>query len=65
MVEVSEGCMNENTYRLSCHYCGKCGRKFTWNGIDDSQVKPRNLNPEIQKEFIIIEPREGEGNENR
>lgn len=53
MVAVSKGCMDENSYGLSCHFCGKCGREFTQNGIDDSQVKPKNLNSKIQKEFIL------------
>ena len=38
MVNISVGCTNENTYSLSCVHCGRCGRKFTMNGIDDSEV---------------------------
>lgn len=38
MVDISVGCTNENTYGISCVHCGKCGRKFTMNGIDDSDV---------------------------
>ena len=38
MVDISVGCTNENTYGTSCVHCGKCGRKFTMNGIDDSKV---------------------------
>ena len=38
MVGISIGCINENTYGISCVHCGKCGRKFTYNGIDDSRV---------------------------
>ena len=38
MVDISVGCTNENTYGISCVRCGQCGRKFTMNGIDDSEV---------------------------
>lgn len=38
MLEVSVGCTNDNTYGVSCHMCGDCGRKFTINGVDDSEV---------------------------
>lgn len=38
MVDISVGCANESTYGISCVHCGKCGRKFTMNGIDDSEV---------------------------
>lgn len=43
MVDISVGCVSENTYGISCHYCGKCGRKFTMNGIDDSEVIPKKV----------------------
>ena len=43
MLDVSVGCVSENTYGISCHYCEKCGRKFTANGIDDSQVIPKKV----------------------
>ena len=43
MVEISVGCVNDNTYRLSCVKCGKCGRKFTMQGIDDSEVIPNKV----------------------
>lgn len=38
MVDISVSCTNENTYGASCVHCGKCGRKFTMEGIDDSEV---------------------------
>ena len=41
MVDISVGCTNGNTYSLSCVKCGKCGRKFTIHGIDDSKVVPK------------------------
>ena len=53
MVAVSKGCINECSYGLSCDFCGKCGRQFTKNGIDDSQVKSKNLNFKIPVEFIV------------
>ena len=40
MVDVSIGCVNDDTYGVSCVHCGKCGRKFSINGIDDSKVIP-------------------------
>ena len=43
MVDISVGCTNENTYRTSCVHCGKCGRKFTMNGIDDSKVVSKKV----------------------
>ena len=43
MVEISVGCINEDTYGLFCHKCGKCGRKFTMNGIDDSEVVSKKV----------------------
>ena len=43
MVDISVGCTNENTYGTSCVHCGKCGRKFTMNGIDDSEVVSKKL----------------------
>ena len=41
MVDISVGCTNGNTYSVSCVKCGKCGRKFTIHGIDDSKVVPK------------------------
>lgn len=38
MVGISVGCTNENTYGICCLHCGKCGRKFSIHGIDDSEV---------------------------
>lgn len=38
MLDISVGCTNENTYGVSCVKCGDCGRKFTINGVDDSEV---------------------------
>lgn len=38
MLDISVGCTNEDTYGVSCHMCGDCGRKFTVNGVDDSEV---------------------------
>ena len=43
MIKISVGCTNENTYGLSCVKCGKCGRKFTSNGIDDSEVVSKKV----------------------
>lgn len=43
MVDISVGCINENTYGTSCVHCGKCGRKFTMNGIDDSKVVSKKV----------------------
>ena len=43
MVDISVGCTNENTYGISCVHCGKCGRKFTIHGIDDSEVIPKKV----------------------
>lgn len=43
MVDISVGCTNENTYGTSCVHCGKCGRKFTMNGIDDSEVVSKKV----------------------
>lgn len=43
MVDISVGCVNENTYGISCDHCGKCGRKFTLQGIDDSEVIPKKI----------------------
>lgn len=43
MVDISVGCVSENTYGISCHHCGKCGRKFTMQGIDDSEVIPKKV----------------------
>ena len=43
MVDISVGCTNENTYGISCVHCGKCGRKFTMNGIDDSEVVSKKV----------------------
>ena len=43
MVDISVGCTNENTYSLSCVHCGQCGRKFTMNGIDDSEVVSKKV----------------------
>ena len=43
MVDISVGCTNENTYGISCHHCGECGRKFTRNGIDDSEVVSKKV----------------------
>ena len=60
MVDISVGCVNENTYGISCHHCGKCGRKFTMNGIDDSEVVNKKikeysefLNSELWKNIEI------------
>lgn len=38
MIEPSIGCVNGDTYGVSCVKCKKCGRKFTNDGIDDSEV---------------------------
>ena len=57
MVDISVGCANESTYGISCVYCGKCGRKFTMNGIDDSEVVIQQQ--KINKEKIEL----GEVNE--
>ncbi len=43
MVDISVGCTNENTYGLSCVKCGRCGRKFTINGIDDGEVVSKKV----------------------
>ena len=43
MIDISVGCTNENTCSLSCVHCGQCGRKFTMNGIDDSEVIPKKV----------------------
>lgn len=43
MVDVSVDCINKNTYGISCVFCGKCGRKFTVNGIDDSEVVSKKV----------------------
>lgn len=53
MVEVSKGCINESSYGLSCCFCEKCGRKFTKNGIDDSNVKFKKINYNDLKEIYI------------
>ena len=41
MLDVSIGCTNPNTYGVSCTFCGKCGRKWTSHGVDDSEVVVR------------------------
>lgn len=38
MLSVSVGCTNKDSYGLSCVKCGDCGRKFTMQGVDDSEV---------------------------
>ena len=43
MVNISVGCVNDNTYGISCDHCGKCGRKFTMQGVDDSEVIPKKV----------------------
>ena len=43
MIDISVGCTNENAYSLSCVHCGQCGRKFTMNGIDDSDVVSKKV----------------------
>ena len=43
MIDISVGCTNENIYNLSCVHCGQCGRKFTMNGIDDSDVVSKKV----------------------
>lgn len=43
MVDISVGCINENTYGISCVHCGQCGRKFTMNGVDDSKVVSKKV----------------------
>lgn len=53
MVDVSVGCTNPNTYGISCTHCGKCGRKFTMNGIDDSEVVDKKV--ESYKKFLDSE----------
>lgn len=50
MLNISIGCNNDNTYGLSCIKCGECGRKFTMNGVDDSQVIANKL--KSYKEFL-------------
>ena len=64
MVSVSIGCVNDDTYGVSCVHCGECGRKFSINGIDDSKVIPNkyiaykdgfDIESLIQKKIEIIE----------
>ena len=58
MLEVSVGCRNPHTYGLSCTFCKECGRKFTINGVDDSEVVNRNTdmkNNIIDKKVLINE----------
>ena len=43
MFDISVGCTNENTYGTSCVHCGKCGRKITMNGIDDSEIVSKKV----------------------
>lgn len=38
MLDVSIGCVGQDTYGVSCTFCGKCGRKWTSHGVDDSEV---------------------------
>lgn len=43
MLDTSICCTNTNTYGISCVKCGKCGRKFTSDGVDDSEVIAKNV----------------------
>ena len=61
MVDVSFGCTNTNTYGISCVKCGECGRKFTSNGIDDSEVVNKkveeyrkSLDSELYKDMSLM-----------
>lgn len=61
MLNVSVGCTNLDTYGISCIKCGKCGRKFTSHGVDDSEVinkkvKEYNkfLDTEMYKDISLI-----------
>jgi len=44
MLEVSIRCVNKDAYGVSCCKCGKCGRKFTEQGVDDSCVIAHEVN---------------------
>lgn len=54
MLDVSVGCTNDNTYGVSCVFCGECGRKWTSRGVDDSEVVSKKVKQYKNKGGLIF-----------